>query len=89
MKAPRLWKCDRGTGMPVGFVLAAAALLAVGLFVGYVVMAGYYPGGEVRIPLDFLSVAVLLIFVTAAAVTVGPAVAVARTAPAQALRLID
>lgn len=69
--------------------VGAVVGIAVGLFVGYVVMAGYYPGGEVRAQLDYLSVALAVIFATAAAVTVGPAVAVARTAPAQALRLVD
>jgi len=74
--------------VPRGYVFTVVGI-AVGLFLGFVVMAGYYPGGEVHIQLDFLSLAVALIFVTAAAVTVAPAVAVARTAPAQALRLID
>jgi putative ABC transport system permease protein len=70
-------------------MVGAVVGITVGLFVGYVVMAGYYPGGEVRVQLDFLSAAVALIFVTAVAVTVAPAVAVARIAPAQALRLVD
>ena len=69
------------TGVVVG--------VAVGLFVGFAVIARYEPGHAVTIQLDALAVAVALIFVTAALVTLPPAIAVARTAPAEALRLID
>ena len=69
------------TGVVVG--------VAVGLFVGFAVISRYEPGHAVTIQLDALAVAVALIFVTAALVTLPPAIAVARTAPAEALRLID
>jgi putative ABC transport system permease protein len=63
--------------------------IAVGLFVGFVVVTRYDPGRRIDVQLDSLAVAIALIFVTAAVVTIGPALAVARTAPAEALRLID
>lgn len=69
------------TGVVVG--------VAVGLFVGFVVVARYEPGHAVAIQVESTALAVALVFVTAAVVTLAPAIAVARTAPAEALRLID
>jgi putative ABC transport system permease protein len=74
-------------------LLAAAAGVIVGvpsgLGVGYLFMSQYYTGGGVRVQVDTLSVAVALALAAAACVTLGPALAIARTAPAQALRTID
>ncbi|HEV2476863.1 MAG TPA: hypothetical protein VGX22_10000, partial [Candidatus Dormibacteraeota bacterium] len=78
--------------MGESLLTAAAGIVVgttVGLFVGSVIAAGYYPGGVIRVQTDILFIAVALILITAAAVTAAPALAVARTAPAEALRLID
>ncbi len=74
-------------------VLTAAAGAAVGVAGGtaitYIFIAAAYPAGAFRFQVVDFVVSALLVLVTAAAVTAGPALAVARTAPAQALRLID
>ncbi|HEX2681288.1 MAG TPA: hypothetical protein VHQ03_08345 [Candidatus Dormibacteraeota bacterium] len=73
------------------FAVAAgvAACVASGLAVGYLYMSRYYTGSGVGLQLGTLSIGVALAVLIAAGVTIGPAVAAARTAPAQALRLID
>ena len=79
-------------GVIIESLLAAAAGVVVGIVsgsaIGYFFMSRYYTGGAVSLQVDTLSLAVILTFVTAAAVTVGPALAAVRTAPAQALRLM-
>ena len=70
-----------GAGVIVGVV--------GGLVMGYLLIIQLYPGGQVSIQAGNLLVAVALIFFTAAAVTIVPAMAVARIAPAEALRLVD
>src|SRR5262249_49525431 len=72
--------------MATGGIVAG---IAGGLSLGYLFVTGYYSGGQVGFQAGNLSVAVGLVYLTAAAVTVAPALAVARTAPAQALRLVD
>lgn len=62
---------------------------AGGLAIGYMFISAYYPGGGFAFQAVQFAAASGLVLVTAAAVTVAPALAVARTAPAQALRLID
>jgi putative ABC transport system permease protein len=74
-------------------VLTAAAGVAIGgacgLVFGYLFIASAYPGGRFGFQTTNFGAAALLVLVTAAAATAGPALAVARTAPAEALRLID
>jgi len=63
--------------------------LAVGLSLGSLFIKEYFPGAKVSIQLGELALVVGLVLATAAAVTVLPALAVARTAPAEALRMAD
>jgi putative ABC transport system permease protein len=74
-------------------VLTAAAGAAVGVAGGtaiaYMFIAAVYPAGAFRFHVVDFAVAATLVLITAAAVTAAPALAIARTAPAQALRLID
>jgi putative ABC transport system permease protein len=74
-------------------VLTAAAGIAVGaaggLVFGYLFIASAYPGGAFGFQAVNFGAAAALVLVTAAAATVGPALAVAHTAPAEALRMAD
>jgi len=74
-------------------VLTAAAGAAVGVVGGtaiaYLFISAAFPAGAFRFQVVDFAVAATLVLLTAAAVTTGPALAIARTAPAQALRLID
>lgn len=72
-------------------VVAAGVVAGVpsGLAVGYLFMSRYYTGSGVGLQPGTLSIGVALAFLAAVSVTIGPALAAARTAPAQALRLID
>lgn len=73
-------------------VLAAAAGIVAGLLsgagVGYLFIS-MYTGGAVGFPVGTVSFAAAIAIVTAAIVTAGPALTLARTAPARALRLLD
>jgi putative ABC transport system permease protein len=68
-----------------GVVVGAAA----GLSFAYLFIAAAYPRGAFAFQTVNFAAAVVLLLVTAAVVTVAPALAIARTAPAQALRLVD
>jgi len=71
---------------------AAAGVLvggAAGLAFGYIFVTAAYPRGEFGFQVVNFSAAAMLVLVTAAVVTAAPALAIARTAPAQALRLVD
>lgn len=72
-------------------MVAAGVVAGVlsGLAVGYLFTSRYSTGSGVGLQLGTLSIGVALAFLTAAGVTIGPALAAVRTAPAQALRLID
>jgi putative ABC transport system permease protein len=74
-------------------VITAAAGVAVGaaagLAFGYIFVSAAYPRGEFGFQTVNFAAASVLVLVTAAVVTAVPALAVARTAPAQALRLVD
>jgi putative ABC transport system permease protein len=63
--------------------------LLVGLILGSLFMREYSPSAQVSVQIGQLVLVVGLILVTAGAVTVLPALAVARTAPAEALRVGD
>ena len=60
-----------------------------GLGVGYLFFSRYYPGAHMAFQVEGLLLASALIYLTAIAVTIAPAMAIARTAPASALRLTD
>jgi ABC-type antimicrobial peptide transport system permease subunit len=68
-----------------GVVVGAAA----GLSFAYLFIAAAYPRGAFEFQTVNFAAAVVLLLVTAAVVTMAPALAIARTAPAQALRLVD
>ena len=74
-------------------LLTAAAGVIVGVIgglgLGYFVVARLYPGGQQGFQAGNFALAVALVLVTAVLVTAAPAVAVARIAPAEALRLVD
>ncbi|HEV2028314.1 MAG TPA: FtsX-like permease family protein [Candidatus Dormibacteraeota bacterium] len=74
-------------------LLTAAGGIVVGLFIGLILgslfIQEYFPGSPVSIQFGQLALVVGLVLGTAAAVTVLPALAVARTAPAEALRVAD
>jgi len=63
--------------------------LLVGLILGSLFIREYSPSAQVSVQVGQLALVVALVFATAAAVTVLPALAVARTAPAEALRVAD
>lgn len=63
--------------------------LSVGLILGTLFMRYSSPGAHVTVPVGQLALVVVLVLATAAMVTVLPALAVARTAPAEALRMAD
>jgi len=63
--------------------------LLVGLILGSLFMREYSPSAQVSVQVGQLVLVVALVFATAATVTVLPALAVARTAPAEALRVAD
>jgi putative ABC transport system permease protein len=63
--------------------------LVVGLILGSLFIQQYLPGSYVSVQFGQLALVVVLVLATAAAVTVLPALAVARTAPAEALRVAD
>jgi putative ABC transport system permease protein len=63
--------------------------LLVGLALGFLFVPEYLPSAQISVQVGQLALVVALILVTAAAVTVLPALAVARTAPAEALRMAD
>lgn len=72
-------------------LLTATGGIVVGLFIGLILgslfIQEYFPGSPVSIQFGQLALVVGLVLGTAAAVTVLPALAVARTAPAEALRV--
>ncbi len=70
-----------GGGIVVGLV--------VGLLLGTLFMRYSNPGGHISIQVGQLALVVTLVLGAAAAVTVLPALAVARLAPAEALRVAD
>jgi ABC-type antimicrobial peptide transport system permease subunit len=63
--------------------------LSLGLILGSLFMREYSPSAQVSVQVGQLALVVVLVFATAAAVTVLPALAVARMAPAEALRVAD
>ena len=63
--------------------------LVVGLILGSMFVPEYLPSAPITVQFGQLAIVVALIMLTAAAVTVLPALAVARTAPAAALRMAD
>jgi putative ABC transport system permease protein len=63
--------------------------LSLGLILGSLFMREYSPSAQVSVQVGQLALVVALVLATAAAVTVLPALAVARTAPAEALRFAD
>jgi len=63
--------------------------LSVGLALGFLFVPEYLPSAQISVQVGQLALVVALILVTATAVTVLPALAVARTAPAEALRVAD
>ncbi|HXM72902.1 MAG TPA: FtsX-like permease family protein [Candidatus Dormibacteraeota bacterium] len=63
--------------------------LVVGLILGSLFVPEYLPSAQITVQFGLLAIVVALILLTAAAVTVLPALAVARTAPAEALRMAD
>jgi ABC-type antimicrobial peptide transport system permease subunit len=75
------------------FILMYAALAVIGLFVGlalgFFFVPEYLPSAQISVQVGQLVIVVAMILVTAAAVTVLPALAVSRTAPAEALRMAD
>ena len=74
-------------------LLTAAGGIIVGLFVGlalgFLFVPEYLPSAQISVQVGQLVIVVALILATAGAVTVLPALAVARTAPAEALRMAD
>jgi putative ABC transport system permease protein len=74
-------------------LLTAVAGIAVGaasgLILAYLFVTAAYPGAPFRFQMLNFAAAAALALLTTLAVTAIPALAVARTAPAQALRLID
>jgi putative ABC transport system permease protein len=63
--------------------------LLVGLLLGTLFIRYSYPGAHVTVQVGQLALVVALVLGAAAAVTVLPALAVARLAPAEALRVAD
>ncbi|MDQ2942977.1 MAG: FtsX-like permease family protein [Candidatus Dormibacteraeota bacterium] len=74
-------------------LLTAAGGIVVGLFIGLTLgslfVREYYPAAQISFDFAQLAVVVALVLTTAAAVTVIPALAVARISPAEALRMAD